>query len=352
MTVSPTVEIAGAPARRIRGRLCWLVALLAAAAVAPFALSDYHLFQATQIVVYAIAVLGFNLLTGFSGQISLGNGAFYALGAYTTAILMTHHHVPYWATLPVAGAVCFGVGFLFGRSATRLEGLYLALATFGLAIAMPQVLKLDALERWTGGSQGVVLTRPTSPSAGLLGDGRWLYLFCLGVAIVLFAVAWNLMRGRTGRAMIALRDHPIAAGTMGIHVPSYKARVFGVSAMYTGIAGALSALVAGFVAPDSFTFLVSIAFLIGGVVGGVASIFGSLFGAAFIELVPDLAKQASELWPWLHWLADVQWPAYGALLIVTMMVMPGGVAGLVSSVQLRLARSVRSARCAHRPPGP
>jgi branched-chain amino acid transport system permease protein len=300
-------------------------------------LSDYHVFQATQIVVYAIAVLGFNLLTGFSGQISLGNGAFYAIGAYVAAILMTHANLPYWATPPIAGAVCFGVGFLFGRSATRLEGLYLALATFGLAIALPQILKLDALERWTGGSQGVVLSKPASP-LGMLGDDRWLYFFCLAVAIVLFAVAWNVMRGRTGRAMVALRDHPIAAGTMGIHVPSYKARVFGVSAAYTGVAGALGALVAGFVAPDSFTFLVSIAFLIGGVVGGVASIFGSLFGAAFIELVPDLTKQVSELWPSWHWLADVQWPAYGVLLIATMMVMPGGIAGLVYSVQLRLAQ--------------
>ena len=346
--VRPTAEVAGPTGRRISGRMSWLVVLLAAAGLAPFVLSDYHVFQATQIVVYAIAVLGFNLLTGFSGQISLGNGAFYAIGAYVAAILMTHANLPYWATPPIAGAVCFGVGFLFGRSATRLEGLYLALATFGLAIALPQILKLDAIEHWTGGSQGVVLSKPVSP-LGMLGDDRWLYFFCLAVAIVLFTVAWNVMRGRTGRAMIALRDHPIAAGTMGIHVPSYKARVFGVSAMYTGVAGALSALVAGFVAPDSFTFLVSIAFLIGGVVGGVASIFGALFGAVFIELVPDLTKQASELWPSLHWLADVQWPAYGVLLIITMMVMPGGLAGLVYSVQLRL---VLRARAAQRPPLP
>ena len=349
--VRPTAEVAGPTGRRISGRTGWLLALLVVVVAAPFVLSNYHIFQATQIVVYAIAVLGFNLLTGFSGQISLGNGAFYAIGAYVAAILMTHGGVPYWATLPIAGAVCFGVGFLFGRSATRLEGLYLALATFGLAIALPQILKLDAIERWTGGSQGVVLSKPVSP-LGMLGDDRWLYFFCLAVAIVLFAVAWNVMRGRTGRAMIALRDHPIAAGTMGIHVPSYKARVFGLSAAYTGVAGALSALVAGFVAPDSFTFLVSIAFLIGGVVGGVASIFGSLFGAAFIELVPDLTKQVSELWPSWHWLADVQWPAYGVLLIVTMMMMPGGLAGLVYSVQLRLARRAAAARRAQSPQPP
>jgi len=158
--VRPTAEVAGPTGRRITGRMYWLAALVVAVVAAPFVLSSYHIFQATQIVVYAIAVLGFNLLTGFSGQISLGNGAFYAIGAYTSAILMTQFHVPYWATLPVAGALCFGVGFLFGRSATRLEGLYLALATFGLAIALPQVLKLDAIEPWTGGSQGVVLSKP------------------------------------------------------------------------------------------------------------------------------------------------------------------------------------------------
>ena len=335
--VSAPAPIARAPARRLGAKLMWLVALFAAAIAAPFVLSDYHVFQATQIAVYAIAVLGFNLLTGFSGQISLGNGAFYALGAYTSVVLLTHAGLPYWATPPIAGAVCFVVGFLFGRSATRLEGLYLALATFGLAITTPQILKLDALERWTGGNQGVVLSKPSSP-LGALNDDQWLYFFCLAVAVVLFAAAWNVMQGRTGRALIALRDHPIAAGTMGVHVPAYKARVFGVSAMYTGIAGALGALVAGFIAPDSFQILLSIQFLIGGVVGGVASIFGSLFGAVFIEIVPDLAKHASEVWPSLHWLADVQWPAYGVLLIVTMMVMPGGLAGLIHSAAFRIAR--------------
>lgn len=337
-TVSATADIAATPTRRISGNLMWLVALLAFAVVSPFAFSDYHVFQLTQITVYAIAVLGFNLLTGFSGQISLGNGSFYALGAYTSVVLMTRFGVPYWLAPPVAGAVCFGAGFLFGRSATRLEGIYLALATFGLAIVTPQILKLDALERWTGGAQGVVVSKPDSPIPGLNND-EWLYFFCLTIAVILFTVAWNIMRGRTGRAMVALRDHPIAAGTMGIHVPSYKARVFGISAAYTGIAGALGALIAGFIAPGTFEIFLSIQLLIGGVVGGVASIFGSLFGALFIEVVPDLAKHASETSESLKWLADIQYPVYGVLLIVTMMLMPGGIAGLVWSIRLRLART-------------
>ena len=342
-TMSATADIASAPTRRISSGMMWLAALLAVALVAPFVFSDYHVFQLTQIVVYAIAVLGFNLLTGFSGQISLGNGSFYALGAYTSVVLMTHAGVPYWAAPPIAGALCFGVGFLFGRSATRLEGIYLALATFGLAIVTPQILKLDALERWTGGNQGVVVSKPASPIPGL-NDDQWLYFFCLIIAVVLFAAAWNVMRGRSGRALIALRDHPIAAGTMGINVPVYKARVFGISAMYTGIAGALGGLIAGFIAPGSFEIFLSIQLLIGGVVGGVASIFGSLFGALFIEVVPDLAKHASDISPSLEWLAVVQYPIYGALLIVTMMLMPGGLAGLVSSARNRIARAAAKPR--------
>jgi branched-chain amino acid transport system permease protein len=336
--VSATADIATTPTRRISTGMLWLLALFAVALAIPFTMSDYHVFQATQIVVYAIAVLGFNLLTGFSGQISLGNGSFYALGAYTSVVLMTRAGVPYWLAPPIAGVVCFGVGFLFGRSATRLEGIYLALATFGLAIVTPQILKLDALEQYTGGAQGVVVPKPSSPIPGLNND-QWLYFFCLAVAVVLFTAAVNVMRGRSGRAMIALRDHPIAAGTMGVHVPSYKARVFGISAAYTGVAGALGGLIAGFVAPGSFEILLSIQLLIGGVVGGVASIFGTLFGALFIEVVPDLTKQISETHESLKWLADLQYPMYGVLLIVTMMLMPGGMAGLVWSARLRIARN-------------
>lgn len=337
-TMSATADLAGTPTRRISPGTMWLAALLAVALVSPFTMSDYHVFQLTQIVVYAIAVLGFNLLTGFSGQISLGNGSFYALGAYLSVILMTRAGLPYWAAPPIAGVVCFGVGFLFGRSATRLEGIYLALATFGLAIVTPQILKLDALEHWTGGNQGIVISKPSSPIPGL-NDDQWLYFFCLAVAVLLFAAAWNVMRGRSGRALIALRDHPIAAGAMGVHVPVYKAQVFGISAMYTGIAGALGGLVSGFIAPGSFEIFLSIQLLIGGVVGGVASIFGSLFGAVFIEIVPDLAKHASDISPSLEFLAVVQYPIYGVLLIVTMMLMPGGFAGLVWSARLRIARA-------------
>jgi branched-chain amino acid transport system permease protein len=344
-----TAVAASAP--RIRARALGPAILLGLAVIGPFLLSNYHVFQLSQIVVYAVAVLGLNLLTGFTGQLSLGNGAFYAIGSYVSVILLTKLGVPYWITPVLAGVVCFGAGYLFGRSAARLEGLYLALATFALATAFPQILKLDAIERWTGGNQGIAITKPSSPLPGKLSDDQWLYFVCLAMAIVLLVVAWNLVRGRTGRALVALRDHPIAAATMGVDVASYKSVAFGVSAAYTGVAGALGALVAGFISPDSFTILLSIQILVGSVIGGTTSLYGALFGAAFIELVPDLTKKLSELaaafdLPALSLkLADSS-PAvlYGVLLIVVMMVMPDGFAGLVRQVRARLARGASHPR--------
>jgi branched-chain amino acid transport system permease protein len=230
----------------------------------------------------------------------------------------------------IAAGLCYGVGYLFGRSVARLEGLYLALATYGLSIATPQLLKLDAIEKWTGGMQGIVLSKPVSQLPRVLDNDQWIYYFCLIVAIIMFVLAWNVVRGRTGRALVALRDQPIAAAVMGIDIPSYKSRAFGMSAMYTGIAGSLGAFVAGFISPDSFTIVLSIQLLVGSVIGGIASIFWTVFGAAFIEIIPDVANKFSPAAP-----AEL----YGILLIVSMMVMPGGVAGLVRSARFRLARA-------------
>ncbi|HET9627017.1 MAG TPA: branched-chain amino acid ABC transporter permease [Kofleriaceae bacterium] len=303
-------------------------AAIVIAVILPFVVSGYHTFQLAQVLAYAIAILGLNLLTGFSGQISLGNGAFYALGAYSAVIAINNLHLPYGVAPVVAAAVCFVLGYLFGKPAARLEGLYLALATFALAVVTPQLLKLDRLEPWTGGRGGVQIDKPVSPFPSVLDDDRWLYMYCLIVAIVMFALAWNVIRGRTGRALIALRDHPIGAGAMGIDIAEYKAVTFGISAMYTGVAGALGALIAGFISPDSFSILVSIQLLVGGVVGGIASIFGTLFGAVFIEFVPNLANQLSDNAPGV---------VFGVLLILCMRVMPGGLAGLVASARARRA---------------
>src|SRR5438552_18970758 len=150
-----------------------LLALIAGACLLPFTMSGFRLFQFTQVFIYAIALLGLNILTGYNGQISLGHGAFYAVGAYTTAIMIDKWDIAYGWTIPTAGLVCLVVGFLFGRPALRLEGLYLALATFSLALAVPQILKY--FEHWTGGSQGIVLSKPKPPFGLRLTEDQWLY---------------------------------------------------------------------------------------------------------------------------------------------------------------------------------
>ncbi len=319
-----------------KANLISLAAVLAIACVLPFMVSEYRTFQFTLVLVYSIALLGLNILTGFNGQISLGHGAFYAIGAYVAAILMDKAGFPYWATLPLAGAVCLLAGFLFGLPALRLEGLYLALATFALGVSLPQLLKYHHLEQWTGGVQGIVITKPDAPEflTGLgvtLNQDQWLYFFTLGVTVVMFLLAWNLLRGRLGRAMMAIRDNHVAAEAMGVNNAMVKSLTFGVSAMFTGIAGALGAIAIQFVAPDSFNIFLSITLLIGIVIGGVASISGAIYGALFIQFVPNIADEISKAAPWA---------IFGLFLLGFTYLMPMGIAG---AIRMGLARLTRKA---------
>ncbi len=312
-----------------RRELIVLGVLLIVAVALPFVVSNYRTFQFTLVLIYAIALLGLNILTGYNGQISLGHGAFYAIGAYTTAVLIDQLGVPYWLTIPVAGAICLLVGFLFGLPALRLEGLYLALATFALGVSLPQLLKYHRFEKVTGGVQGIVIQKPEAPFGLPLKPDQWLYFFTLAVALVMFALAWNLLRGRVGRAMLAIRDNHIAAEAMGVNNAIYKSLTFGVSAMYTGVAGGLSAIAIQFVAPDSFDIFLSIKFLIGIVIGGLASISGALFGALFIQFVPNIADEISKAAPWA---------IFGLFLIGFVYVMPMGIAGGLRMAVARLTR--------------
>jgi branched-chain amino acid transport system permease protein len=331
-----TPASAGAAASAARGRSgAWgAIALLLVVALAlPFVASNYRIFQFTLVLVYAIALLGLNILTGYSGQISLGHGAFYAIGAYAAAILMDRFGAPYWTTVPAAALVCLVSGFLFGLPALRLEGLYLALATFALGVATPQLLKYKHLEHWTGGVQGIVIAKPDAPFGLPLNPDQWLYLFTLAVTLLMFALGWNLLRGRIGRALVAIRDHPMAASAMGIDTSLYKSLAFGVSAMFTGVAGALGAIAVQFVAPDSFTIQVSIGFLVGMVIGGLASVSGALFGALFIQFVPNIADEISKAAPWA---------IYGVFLVACMFLMPGGISGAIRIGWARIRRRMAS----------
>jgi branched-chain amino acid transport system permease protein len=303
--------------RRQRLRIGLIAAGIAVAMVIPFLFGPYRVGQFTLVLAYAVAVLGLNLLVGYSGQISLGHGAFFALGAYTSAILITKSGVPHLATLPIAAAVCFAAGLLLGLPALRLRGLYLALVTLGVAIAVPQLIKrFDGL---TEGTQGINVPKPEAPSWIPFAEDQYLYFLTLALTIPMFLLAANLVRGRTGRALAAVRENEIAAKAMGVNLARTKTLAFALSGMYAGVAGTLYVFSIAFVAPESFTLTISFAFLAAIVVGGLGTISGAVFGALFIEFVPVYASDVNEA------LAGV---IYGAVLIVFMYVLRDGVAGL------------------------
>lgn len=328
---SKTRELAAlaSGARLSRAQLAGLAIALLGAIALPWFVSDYRNFQFTLAISYAIAVLGLNILIGYNGQFSLGHAAFYAIGAYTAAIMMEQGGLAYYWTLPVAGLVCLVAGFLFGLPALRLEGLYLALATFALSVATPQLLKYDPISPWTGGVQGVSIIKPDPPFGLPMSQDQWLYYFGLAALLILFTCAWNLIRSRTGRALKAIRDNPIAASAMGVNTALYKSLTFGVSALYTGVAGALGAIAVQFVAPDTFNFFLSIAFLVGVVIGGLASIPGAIFGGLVIVFVPNFAEQVSKAAPWA---------IYGTFLILFMYFMPMGIWGFLRMLYAKLIK--------------
>jgi len=326
----PVQMIAGIPMPTVR--LIMLGAGLVIAAAIPFVAKNFYIFQITLAIIYGIAVLGLNLLTGFNGQFSLGHSAFYAIGAYTAAIMMENLGISYVWTIPAAAIVCFVFGFLFGLPALRLEGIYLALATFALAIAIPQILKSSVVEHWTGGVQGIVIIKPDAPFGLPLNSDQWLYIFTVITAIVMYLCAANLVKSRTGRALIAIRDHPVAASAMGINVALYKSLTFGVSALYTGVAGALGAIAIAFVAPDSFTFVLAVTLFVGLVVGGVGSIPGTIAGGFFILFVPNIAESVSK---------GLAGAVYGVILMLVIYLMPTGAAGLVRLITGKLVRQGR-----------
>ncbi len=308
------------------------MALIALAALLPVFAKGFVLFQATQIMIFAIAILGLNLLVGFSGQLSLGHGAFFAVGAYAAAILMAQFELHYSLAIVAAGIITFVFGFLFGLPALRLEGVYLAMATFSLAVAMPQVIKLSILEHWTGGSQGIAIDKPQAPFGLSINENQWLYLITLIATSVLYLVAKNITSSRTGLALLAVKENPVAARAMGVNESVYKTLAFGVSAGFNGIAGSLSAMAVQYIAPESFTFYLSAAILVGLVVGGVGWLPGAFFGALFVLLVPNLAESVSK---------GLSGAVYGSFLIALIFFMPSGLSTFRNFISYRLQRKSR-----------
>jgi branched-chain amino acid transport system permease protein len=338
----------------------WLVLIVAVLFVGlPSVATNFQTFEWAEVLIFAIAIMGLNILVGYSGQLSLGHGAFMALGAYTTAILVHRYHVDYLATIPVAGLLTGAVGFLFGIPALRLSALYLALATFALAVVTPSLIKRPV--DLTKGTEGIVLQSPVPPFGLQITSEVWLYFLTLAITAVLFWLAWNLVRHRPGRALRAIRDGDVAAAASGVNVAGYKTLAFGISAFYAGIAGSLYGVATAYVSPDSFPVSLSILLLVGSVVGGLGSIPGPLLGGIAAFFLPILSQQWVPTQPWIPasvaTAVEKAGPAvsYGALLIVIMIFAPNGGVGLITTGYARLRRRLRGAadrESGHMPPDP
>ncbi|HEY6875615.1 MAG TPA: branched-chain amino acid ABC transporter permease [Candidatus Dormibacteraeota bacterium] len=337
----------------------WLVVLVVLIFFGlPTQVTSFQSLEWAEVLIFAIVILGLNLLVGYSGQISLGHGAFMAIGAYTTAILVHRYNLNYLATIPIAGLLTGLVGFLLGIPALRLSPLYLALATFALAVITPSLIKRPVgLTQGTDGIEILPQQPPdwassafTSVTGGPpMSSDQWLYYVVFFIAVILFWIAWNIVRRRPGRALMAIRDGEVAAAAFGVNIAGYKTLAFGLSAFYAGVAGSLYALATGFVHPDEFPVSLSLGLLVGAVIGGLGSIPGPLLGGIFTFWLPILSGQFVGGQSWIpDQVAAVfknAGPAvtYGALLILIMIFAPNGVVGLILSAYGRLRSRLRGA---------
>jgi branched-chain amino acid transport system permease protein len=312
-------------------RRALLAAALLVAVAVPFVLSPFRVGQLTTVLVFAVALIGLNLVVGYAGQISLAHGALFALGAYATGALVVDAGLPWPVALVLAGALSLVAGLVLGLPALRLRGHYLALVTLGVTVATPQLVK--RLDGVTGGSSGLSVPQPAPPAWLGLAPDQFLYLLSLGVALVMLALAAGLVRGRTGRALVAVRTNEIAARANGVDLAATKVRAFGASALYAGVAGGLYALTIGFLAPESFTLALSFGFLAAIVVGGLATLSGAIVGALFLQFVPAYTADVSEA------LAGV---IYGAVVMGCMYALPGGAVGAALRLRPRHPHTRRS----------
>jgi len=305
----------------------------------PHFVSDFHSRDLAQAGAFFIAIIGLNLVTGYTGQISLGHGALMAIGGYTTALLVVHEHWRDVWTIPLAGIAAGIVGFVVGLPALRLSGLYLALATFALAVALPDLIK--KFSHFTGGTDGEnFLASAPKQVTGLGGitifghsmtQNHFLYYLTWSIGIVGFFLAWLLVRGRAGRTFRSVRDSEVAAASSGVNLAATKTVAFALSGVYAGVGGALYVIQNEIVDPLSFTVSVSILILVGTVVGGLGSLWGLVLGALFVEYLPTISTHVSTR-------PGVPDFVYGAAIIVVMILLPTGAGGLIQ----RLVRPLTS----------
>src|SRR5262244_1483999 len=299
-----------------------LVAVAVVLLALPNFVDNYMRYVMTRLFVYVLVALGLNLLTGYAGQVSLGHAAFFAIGAYTAAVLAEWWRWSFVPCLVAAALVTAAVGYLLGLPCLRLSGLYLAMATLGFTLIVQEMLLQLAVI--THGSEGMSV-KPAS-ILGLTFDTDYRkYYLLLVVTVGMIVFARNLVRGRTGRAFLAIRDNERAAEAMGVNLAQYKTIAFAISALYTGLAGALSAFLVGFLDPQEFSFFLSIQFITIIILGGLASLLGSVLGAAFLIILPELLA-GLDVWQAL---------VYGLIMVVTIIFMPFGLSGALRRYAFR-----------------
>ena len=306
-----------------------------------------------KVLAYAVAILGLNLVIGYSGQISIGHSAFVGLGAFTTAITVADHHWSYFTALPLAFVISFIIGCIVGLPALRIKGLYLVVVTFAMGITFPTIIIRFA--NITGGSNGKSVPNTLEPPTWTPFDPReridphrFRYFVLLAVATVMFVLARNMVKSRAGRSLIAQRDNPTAAAISGVSVPVNKVLIFGLSAGFCGVAGWMLIVNLPFASDVSYGVGLSITLIIGLVMGGGATVSGAIPGAVMVVVVQYMLEQLTDsekLGPIsMKWLATRQGKggivgiAFGVLLLLFVFVMPGG---LIDGLRRLRARVVR-----------
>jgi branched-chain amino acid transport system permease protein len=316
-------------------------ALVVAVVAAPFLFSNYRTYQLAFVGLYLVALAGLDILTGFTGQISLGHGAFMGIGAYTTTILVVDHGMRDLWTIPIGGLVAGIIGLAFGLPATRFAGPYLALATFAIPLAFIGVLK--RFPHFTGGNVGKNLPQLHSELGWHTNPSIWFYVVCWVVALVMFPLAFVIVRGRFGRALRSVRDSEIAATANGISTPVVKTAAFGISAFYCGVAGSLFGIGITYVNPDTFPIDLSILLLVGIVLGGAGSLYGMVFGALFVEFIriswgPALLNLFSRVHHVNTHAPGSGLVVYGVVLLLVLYIAPAGAGGLFRQLMTASSR--------------
>lgn len=314
------------------GAVFWYGCLGAVLLAAPWLLGEYWLSQMAFVCVYGMAGIGLMLLSGYAGQISLGHAAFFAAGAYTETLLLTHGW-PFPLTLVAAGVLAGAVGVAIGLPALRLSGIYLAIATLAFAFIVEEVLA-----RWesvTNGNNGLNVPLARLGPVSLDPSGRLFYYVALATVTLLMLAAANLLRSPTGRAFVAIRDSEIAAQSLGVNLAWYKTVAFAISAGFTGVAGAFYAHKLQFISPEAFTIVLSIELLVMVVVGGLGSLHGAIYGAAFIIVLPELIGVAKDHLPaGIAGQPGLKSLLFGLVIIGFMLLEPLGVYGRWRKIQL------------------